>query len=371
MAGCRTFWSEPELSKALSAVDELNHEDPEVAKRVSVLTNPAELGKCRVKNTCPGATVTTGAASLWPYKLVVHMVKKLVKEGRINLQTNTPVTSLTSGDGGNWTLHTPRGSITAKHAILATNGYTSHLLPNFLTLIVPCRGTMSALIPPTQEPGAEEMLPNSYGMKCYSPDASAGSDDYLIQRPFSGVPNPKGHFMFGGGKDEGKLPVFGAGAADDSIVDPDTVKYLQKVLLDMLRLPGKTEGLTKLKADYAWSGIMGFSRDCQPWVGQIPGSDGLWVCAGYTGHGMPNATLCAKGVVDMLLHAEEGHNVSALQKDMVEDGRIPPTYVLTEERMREALGLPTVQIQEATDCMGFVDGKWIVVHAGGEARGKL
>merc|ERR1711881_15838 len=180
---------------------------------------------------------------------------------------------------------------------------------------------------------------------------------------------PKGHLMFGGGKNADKLPVFGADAADDSIVDPGPVAYLQKGLLDMLDLPGDTTGLSELKADYAWSGIMGFSRDSAPWVGQLPGESGLWVCAGYTGHGMPNATLCAKAVVDMLLESETGGDLAALQVQMVKDGRIPQNYVLTEKRLREALGLPTVQTQEMTDCMGFVDGKWSVVdHASLEAQ---
>jgi glycine/D-amino acid oxidase-like deaminating enzyme len=205
------------------------------------------------------------------------------------------------------------------------------------------------------------MLPNSYGMKCYSPDATAGSDDYLVQRPFNGVPNPRGHLMFGGGKNAGDLPVFGAEAADDSIVDPGPVAYLQNGLLDMLRLPGDTKGLMELKADYAWSGIMGFSKDNAPWVGQVPQRKGIWVCAGYTGHGMPNATLCAKTMVDMLLEAREGGDIAALQEKMIEDGRIPSSYLATQERLDRVNGLPSVQVQEMTDCMGFVDGKWTVI----------
>ncbi|KIW04742.1 uncharacterized protein PV09_04471 [Verruconis gallopava] len=364
VAGCRTFWTDIEFAKAMAAVDDLNQNDPETAKLVRVITNPSQLAKCRVRNKCPGATLTQNAASLWPYKLVSHIVRKLVESKAINLQTNTPVESMSQAGDGGWVLSTARGSITTKNVILATNGYTSHLLPEFTSLIVPCRGTMTALLPPPQEPGKEEVLPNSYGMKCYSPDATSGSDDYLVQRPFHGIPNPRGHLMFGGGKNAGKLPVFGAEAADDSIVDPDTVAYLRQSLLGMLNLPGKTDGLSELKADYAWSGIMGFSRDALPWVGQIPGQRGLWICAGYTGHGMPNAMLCAKAVVDMLLESEHGGNLSELQKAMVDDGRLPQSYIVTAQRLQDAQRLPTVQFQEATDCMEFINGKWsVMTHA--------
>lgn len=363
MAGCRTFWTEEEFTKARSAVDILKHDDPRTAERVDVINDASDLEAHRVNPKCPGATVTAGAASLWPYKLVAHMVKDLIRDPNVNLQTNTPVERIERRYNHEWTVRTPRGGITTKHIILATNAYTSHLLPEFTSLIVPCRGTMTALIPPKQATGQEKMLPNSYGMKCYSPDATAGSDDYLIQRPFGGVPNPRGHLMFGGGKNAGNLPVFGAEAADDSIVDPGPVKYLQKGLLDMLKLPGDTEGLSELKADYAWSGIMGFSKDNAPWVGEVSHRKGIWVCAGYTGHGMPNATLCAKAVVDLLLASKEGRDSNALLNSMVKDGRIPSSYLITRERLDWAngSGLPSVQMQEATDCMGFVDGRWSVV----------
>jgi glycine/D-amino acid oxidase-like deaminating enzyme len=34
-----------------------------------------------------------------------------------------------------------------------------------------------------------------------------------------------------------------------------------------------------------WTGIMGYTRDKQPIVGQPPGTEGLWMCAGFNGHG--------------------------------------------------------------------------------------
>jgi len=34
-----------------------------------------------------------------------------------------------------------------------------------------------------------------------------------------------------------------------------------------------------------WTGIMGYTKDEQPIIGQAPGQDGLWICAGFHGHG--------------------------------------------------------------------------------------
>jgi hypothetical protein len=40
------------------------------------------------------------------------------------------------------------------------------------------------------------------------------------------------------------------------------------------------EGLTKV-----WSGILGYSKDMLPLVGEIPEKDGLFIAAGFSGHG--------------------------------------------------------------------------------------
>ncbi len=34
-----------------------------------------------------------------------------------------------------------------------------------------------------------------------------------------------------------------------------------------------------------WTGIMGYTLDRQPIVGEAPGQKGLWICAGFNGHG--------------------------------------------------------------------------------------
>jgi glycine/D-amino acid oxidase-like deaminating enzyme len=34
-----------------------------------------------------------------------------------------------------------------------------------------------------------------------------------------------------------------------------------------------------------WTGIMGYTFDSQPIVGEDPDREGLWICAGFNGHG--------------------------------------------------------------------------------------
>ncbi|KAH7377637.1 FAD dependent oxidoreductase [Pyrenochaeta sp. MPI-SDFR-AT-0127] len=340
VSGCRTFWTEDSMKEAEREIAHLQKIAPEIARHVTVLKGKEEFKKHRIAPDCVGATLSAGAASLWPYKLVAFILSKLVKDGRINLQTTTPVDQISSSDGKN-ILHTPRGNITAKTVILATNAYTSALLPHFADLIVPVRGEMSALFPPK----SSTLLPNSYGMVA-ALGQKANNDDYLIQRPFEDVPNPRGHLMFGGGRGAGKLPSIGV--SDDSVIDEDAAAYLRGALLKVLELDGETDGLKELEAAAQWTGIMGYSRDDHPWVGKVPDRDGLWLCGGYTGHGMPNGTLCGKAVVDMVLGQEEGHELSALHEQMVEKGHLPKSYILTKERIEKARSYLTVQQQDET-----------------------
>lgn len=317
---------------------------PEIAELVTVVTRDSKspsLSDLRVSNAY-GAIVQKHASSLWPYKLVSWILENLISQtkaaekssGSFNLQTNTPATHLQKTDNG-WIVHTPRGMISAKKVLLATNAYTSYLLPGFTDLIVPVRGEMSSLIAPEKMEG----LQYSYGFMGNG-DQNGHRDDYLIQRPES---NGKGgELMFGGGRSYATNA--GLGVSDDSSIDPPAATYLRTEISKVLDL--KNEG-EELKATYEWSGIMGFSRDDRPWVGEIGeelgigGGKGLWICAAYTGHGMPNAYLCAKGVIDLMLGKKE------------EEVDLPDAMRITKERVERALKSEEIHV---VDCKGIPFG---------------
>lgn len=361
VTGCRSFWTPAVFEDARAKVASLAEACPEMGARVQLI-EPGDvetLKKHRVGLGACGVTLTEGAGQLWPYKYVAFIIEKLVREGRINVQTNTPVTSIEPCDDPVYTrtLSTPRGAIKARHVILATNGYTSHLLPSFTDLIVPVRCEMSALHPPT----GSERLPNSYGMVAFE-NGHPDHDDYLVQRPFYDSPNGDGsrrggHLMFGGGRSFAMYNCLGE--TEDDIVDPGEADYLRRALLHALDLGGDVAGLKELKASHQWTGIKGYSRDNMPWVGKVPApfdaeekketfQKGLWLCGGYTGHGMPNATLCGKGVVEMVL-AEEQQGTSSYEgvcESLVASGDLPRSYLITAERVRAASELLSVAEQE-------------------------
>jgi hypothetical protein len=84
----------------------------------------------------------------------------------------------------------------------------------------------------------------------------------------------------------------------------------------------------ELEAEFEWTGIMGYTPDEQPWVGAVPeslgGGEGLWISAGYTGHGMPVAARTGIAVAEMILGI--GDHEGAV--------RLPEEYAVSEQRIK-------------------------------------
>lgn len=266
------------------------------------------------------------AAQLWPYKLVAWLLERLLSNHSVeafNLQTKTPVTRIEhykEGEEFLWRLCTQRGQMRAKDVLLATNAYTSHLVPDMAGLITPVRAQVCALEPP---PGATQLMHSYVWMK--------GADhQYLIQRD-----SEDRYLIFGGerptagGRDEG--------VSSDDEVDPAVSRALETYIHHGLELSSnnnisnKSKKPPALRAAYEWTGIMGFSSDGGPWVGRVPDSllkdqvspDGLWISAGYTGHGMPVAARCGVAVAQMMLGRQDGV-------------QIPKQWMATESRVQTA-----------------------------------
>jgi glycine/D-amino acid oxidase-like deaminating enzyme len=68
---------------------------------------------------------------------------------------------------------------------------------------------------------------------------------------------------------------------------------------------------------------MGYSNDEFPYVGPVPEKPGQYICAGFTGHGMPQIFLSAKAVASMVITGNS------------EDVDLPVPYRTTLERWYE------------------------------------
>jgi sarcosine oxidase subunit beta len=58
---------------------------------------------------------------------------------------------------------------------------------------------------------------------------------------------------------------------------------------------------TMPRVTHRWAGIFGLTQDLLPLVGAVPGREGLWVAAGYSGHGNVLGFLSGRLVADAIL----------------------------------------------------------------------
>jgi len=154
--------------------------------------------------------------------------------------------------------------IAADEVILATNAFTGQLVEG--VPIVPIRAQMLATAP--------------FGTRiAVRPTYSDHGFQYWRQLP-------TGEVLAGGYRDRA--------AAEEVGYDLATTATVQGHLDRHLAGLGVTAPVT-----HRWAGTMGFTPDALPLVGRL--RPGVSICAGYNGHGMAFAHLCARLLVDNLL----------------------------------------------------------------------
>ncbi|KAF2019915.1 FAD dependent oxidoreductase [Aaosphaeria arxii CBS 175.79] len=224
------------------------------------------------------------AAHLWPAKMIHQLLEGLLKKG-LNLQTNTPTQSVSSTKDadGNWTVQTPRGTIKARKVVFATNGYTAQILPEYKDKIVPVRGICSRISSPRGV--ATPHLVNTYGIRF-----DARNNDYLI-------PRADGSIVVGGARQRfwHHREQWFDNVRDDELV-ADAVSYFDGYMQRHFR--GWEDSGAKVSE--VWTGIMGYSSDFIPHLGEVPDKPGQFIIAGFSGHGMPEILGSSKAVAALV-----------------------------------------------------------------------
>ena len=167
--------------------------------------------------------------------------------------------TVTSIKGG--TAHTARGTVRAGAIVLCTNAYTAHLTAS---RVRPVRGQMLATAPTSPL-----FARPAYARRGYQ---------YWRQ-------TIDGRVVVGGWRD--------TAAAREVGEDERPTDEIQGHLDEFLR--GHNIGAA---VTHRWAGTMGFSHDALPYVGRT--DDGLFVCAGFTGHGMAFGPACAELVATLV-----------------------------------------------------------------------
>lgn len=202
-----------------------------------------------------GVTLRLGFA-LNPAKYHTGLAKVAAEAG-VRLRSNAPVTELKSGLP--WQLQTPTGAVTAKQVVLATNGYSSEDLPDWLRArYLPVQSSIIVTRP---------LSDAELAAQGWTSDQMAYDSRKLLHY-FRLLPERR--FLFGM---RGGLRA-----------TPTAQRAIStKIRADFHRLFPAWQGV---EITHEWSGLVCLMPGLTPFVGPVPGHDGLFAGMGYHGNGV-------------------------------------------------------------------------------------
>jgi glycine/D-amino acid oxidase-like deaminating enzyme len=195
-----------------------------------------------------------GDGELHPVRYVRGLAGAAVRHGA-RLHTATRADTVAADE-----VRTARARVRAGAVVVCVNAYSQHLVP---LRVRPVRGQMLATAP--------------VGRRVFERPAYANRGfRYWRQRS-------DGRILVGGWRDT---------AVDEEVGEEErATDRVQRQLDGFLRSHAPEARVT-----HRWAGIMGFSHDALPYVGQL--DSGVWVNAGFTGHGMAFATATGELLAD-------------------------------------------------------------------------
>ena len=210
---------------------------------------PARLG-----STFRGAILHPGDGSLQPARWVRRLAARAVDAGA-EIVEESHVEALDDLD--------------AQHVVIATDGYTSGLVTELDRAIQPIRGQVIVT-----EPLAEMLYPQ--------PHYARYGFDYWQQ-------TPDRRLVLGGRRDKSLEREF---TNEEALTEPIQAE-LESFAAELIGEEPRIE--------HRWPGIFGSTDDLLPLVGRIPGRDGVWVSAGYSGHGNVMGLGCGELLAQAIL----------------------------------------------------------------------
>ena len=183
------------------------------------------------------------------------LVRHIAARSGAELLENATVESV-EGRGGGLAMETSRGVIRAERAVLAVNAWLPLLFPMLGRYVRPVRAQMYAVH------AVEERW---LDVPVYS------HEGYFYARQ-----TMQGAFLVGGARHLHREGEVGYDVVTTSAVQSDIEAYVRDHFPQAAGQPVARR----------WSGIMGFSPDHAPVVGEVPGVPGSVWAAGFSGHGM-------------------------------------------------------------------------------------
>jgi gamma-glutamylputrescine oxidase len=159
--------------------------------------------------------------------------------------------------------------VAATRVVIATDGYSQGLLAELETAVQPTRGQVIVT-----EPLAEQRF--------HCPHYARHGFDYWQQVP-------DGRLVVGGRRDTTL-------EAENTAVEETTEVIQAQIEQLVIELVGRLPRIT-----HRWAGLFGTTADRLPLVGPVPRREGVWVAAGYSGHGNVMGLACGELVAQAVL----------------------------------------------------------------------
>jgi len=208
----------------------------------------------------------------------VKLVKALLQRSEVQVLSEQPVRRLEVHSEGGIKITATNYVVLARRAILATNAYLPLLEPTFLDRISPCRGQMFATAP------LKKKLLNQI---CY---ANYGWE-YFRQLPDR-------RLVLGGCRQFFIDQEVGYGDLVTRNIQSELEHYMKDHFPE----------LAGVQIEHRWSGVMAFTADGLPLVGELPHMPGVFFAVGCNGHGLGYGLNLGKLIVSVS-HNEESAGV--------------------------------------------------------------
>ena len=236
---------------------------------------PQELSEMTSGRGFHGGTLDTGCRHLHPLNYALGLAKAAEQLGA-TLHEGSRVLSYT--EGSKVAVKTDSGEVSANYLILACNGYLEKLEPRTAGRIMPINNYMLAT-EPLREDTARALIRD---------DTSMSDSLFVINYWKLSADN---RLLFGGGESYTRR------------FPSDMKSFVRKYVLRIY------PELAQTRIDYAWGGTLAITMNRMPDFGRL--SSQVFYAHGYSGHGVPIATLAGKLLAETISGTAERFDVMA------------------------------------------------------------
>lgn len=212
-----------------------------------------------------------------------HGLARAAQEAGADIRAECPVTRITPLAQG-YRLHCPTGSITARKLIVATNGYSSDDLPDWLSgRYLPLQSNILVTRPLSEEEKAAQGWTTDL----------MGYDTRNLLHYFRLLPD--GRFLIG--------------TRGNIAATPDGQEAMRATTrADLARMfPAWAE----VETPHFWSGLVCLTRKLTPYAGPLGDWSDAWAGLGYQGNGVAMGTWTGARLADMVLGRGDAGTVHA------------------------------------------------------------